>query len=234
MNELLLHFVTPRVAKLLEEPHCAALPKVEKEVAVLFVDIEGCTRLCEKLPPQEMNELLEFYFSHFFDVIQELGGTVNEIMGDGFMAMFEDKGPEDNTLDAVTAAATIRELLSKLKSQRSKDRYDTQVHIGVHTGTALVGFTKFQAKRWERWTYTASGPVTNIAARLCQLAHGGSILVSGEVAAVARRRYAFEYVGAQKLKNVSQLMDVYELHTIDCRIPDQRIKITKPAPAPSM
>jgi len=139
MNDYLLHFVTPRIAKLLEAPVSAALEKAEKEVAILFVDIAGCTRLCERLPPREMNELIEFYFAHFFDVIQELGGTVNEIMGDGFMAIFESKRYEENIRDAVAVAVEIKRLLSELKIQSSRNGYDTQVHIGVHAGLQRAG-----------------------------------------------------------------------------------------------
>ena len=211
MNDYLFRFVTPRIAKLLEEHTSVALQKVEKEVAILFVDIEGCSRLCENLAPREMNELIEFYFSRFFDVIQELGGTVNEIMGDGFMAIFEGKGNEENIHDATAAAVKIQRLTSDLKSQSERNSYDTQVHLGVHAGTALVGFTKFRAKRWERWTYTASGPVSNIAARLCQLATAGSIFVSDKVAAVMKDRYPLQQLGPQKLKNVNEEIVVFQL-----------------------
>jgi len=210
-NDYLLRFVTPHMVTLLEESAAASLEKTEREVAILFVDIEGCSTLCENLPPEEMNELIEFYFSHFFDVIQELGGTVNEIMGDGFMAIFERKDPEDNIRDAVAAAVGMGGMVSRLKGQRLRDHYDTQAHIGVHAGTALVGFTKFRAKRWERWTYTASGPVTNIAARLCQLARGGSIIVSSEIAEVVQDQYALVQLGPHKLKNVNEPVLVYEL-----------------------
>jgi class 3 adenylate cyclase len=196
---------------LLEENDASALQKTQREVAILFVDIEGCTTLCENLPPEDMNDLLEFYFSHFFDVIQECGGTVNEIMGDGFMAIFEGKHPEENIRDAVAAAVGIGKMVSRLKGQRLKDHYDTQVHIGVHAGAASVGFTKFRAKRWERWTYTASGPVTNIAARLCHLAPGGSIIMSSEIAEVVQDQYPLVQLGPHKLKNVNKPVLVYEL-----------------------
>lgn len=196
---------------LLAKGNPALLEKTENEAAILFVDIEGCSRLCENLTPREMNEVIEFYFSSFFDIIQEHGGTVNEIMGDGFMAIFEHKKPPDNIRDAVSAAMEIRSGCSSLKHHHMSGRYDTQVHIGVHAGIALIGFTRFRAKRWERWTYTASGPVTNIAARLCQLAAGGSILLSADVAAVVRHEYPLEYVGAKTLKNVTKPLDVYQL-----------------------
>ncbi len=211
MTDYLLRFVTPRVAKLLEKPIAANLKKAEKEVAVLFVDIVGCTRLCEKLAPREMNELIEFYFTRFLDVIQEIGGAVNEIMGDGFMAIFEGKTCEENIHDAIAAAVRIKRLTAELKSQSPRNGYDTQVHIGVHAGKAFVGFTKFKAQRWERWTYTASGPVTNIAARLCQYATVGAILVSAEVAAIIKDRYRLKPLGPVKLKNVSQAVEVYRI-----------------------
>lgn len=212
-NDYLLRFVTPHMVTLLEQNVAATLEKTEREVAILFVDIEGCSTLCENLPPQKMNELIEFYFSHFFDFIQEFSGTVNEIMGDGFMAIFEGKCPEENIRDAVAAAVGIGGMVSRLKDERLRDHYDTQVHIGVHAGTASVGFTRFRAKRWERWTYTASGPVTNIAARLCQLAPGGSIIVSSKIAEVVQDQYALVQLGPYKLKNVNQAVVVYELST---------------------
>jgi class 3 adenylate cyclase len=212
MNDYLLRFVTPRVAKLLKKPVAAALEKAEKQVAILFVDIAGCTRLCEKLPPREMNNLIEFYFTRFLDVIQEIGGAVNEIMGDGFMAIFEGKTYEENIHDAIAAAVRIKRLTAELKRQSSRNGYDTHVHIGMHAGKAFVGFTKFRAKRWERWTYTASGPVTNIAARLCQYATTGAILVSSEVAAAIKERYRLKRLGPLKLKNVSQAVEVYRVH----------------------
>lgn len=209
--ENLLHFVTPRVIDLIERQELNGLGKTEKDVAILFVDIEGCTLLCEKLPPFEMNNLLETYFTLFFSPIQEYGGTVNEIMGDGFMVIFERGTYKENISAAVETSIHIKEITSQLRARKKFGPYDTQVNVGIHAGTAYVGLTKFKAKRWERWTYTASGPVTNIAARLCQLAKGGSILVSEEVARQAMDRYHLKQIGLHTLKNVSNPMQVFEV-----------------------
>jgi class 3 adenylate cyclase len=188
------------------------LEKREKAVAIVFVDVEGCTRLCEDLPPQEMNGLLETYFSSFFDAIEGAGGMVNEIMGDGFMAIFEEGELASNTRSAVSAALAIERATEGLNARRPGMHDPLAVNIGIHAGLGFVGFSKFRAPTGERWTYTASGPVTNIAARLCDLASGGSILVSAEVAGhLDTERYCLESLGPQKLKNVSQPVMTFRL-----------------------
>ncbi len=187
------------------------LEKQEKPVAVIFVDIEGCTRLCEDLPPREMNLLIETYFSRFFEVIEEAGGTVNEIMGDGFMAVFEENDLPKNILAAAAAALNIQRHANELNTHRSKEYEPVLVNIGIHAGSAFVGFTKFRTSAGERWTYTASSTVTNIAARLCALATSGAILVSAEVAEIIKARYALQPLGQQKLKNVSQPVFVFKI-----------------------
>lgn len=187
------------------------LEKQEKLVAVLFVDIEGCTRLCEDLPPQEMNALIETYFSHFFEAVEEAGGTVNEIMGDGFMAIFEENDFQKNILAAAAVALNIQRHANELNIKRSKEYEPVSVNIGIHAGRAFIGFTKFRTSAGERWTYTASGTVTNIAARLCALATNGAILVSDAVAEIIKTRYALQPLGQQKLKNVSQAVFVFKI-----------------------
>jgi class 3 adenylate cyclase len=188
------------------------LEKQERPVAVVFVDVEGCTRLCEDLPSREMNELIEAYFSRFFDAIEGAGGTVNEIMGDGFMAIFEGEDIGRNARSAVSAALAIQRAAGELNAQRPRERDPLAVNIGIHAGTGFVGFTRLRTSGGERWSYTASGPVTNIASRLCTLAAGGLILVSAEAAEHLRGvSYALEPLGPQKLKNVSRPVLTYRL-----------------------
>ena len=183
--------------------------KVQKHVAILFVDIVGCTRLCERLPPATMNTLIERYFAAFFDVVEEQKGTVNEIMGDGFMAVFEAGPLEKNARQAVRAAASI--LKAAVRMNDADPQLDTQVQIGAHAGAAFVGITRFLTRRGERWTYTASGPVTNVAARLCALAGPGATAVSADVVKLVGGRFAFESLGVRELKNVRVAVEVHRL-----------------------
>lgn len=77
------------------------------EVAVFFVDIEGCTRLCEDLPPQEMNRVKETYFSEYLDIVRAAGGEVTEVLGDGLLALFEEPGNRENVRVIESVAAGI-------------------------------------------------------------------------------------------------------------------------------
>jgi class 3 adenylate cyclase len=92
------------------------------------------------------------------------------------------------------------------------------MHIGVNSGMASVGATKIEGAAGTRWTYTASGPTTNIAARLAALAEGGSIVLSEET----RRRLGDEFeladIGPQSLKNVAQPVRAYR-----CLLTEQTI-----------
>jgi class 3 adenylate cyclase len=207
----LFRCVPARVLARCQDPAGRDAPeKREKAVAIVFADIEGCTRLCEDLPPREMKELIETYFSSFFDAIEAADGMVNEIMGDGFMAIFEEGELGGNTRSAVSAALAIQRRTVELNERANHD--SLSVNIGIHAGTALVGFTQFRTLSGERWTYTASGPVTCIAARLCGLATGGSIFVSAEVARhLEGAGYCLESLGPQKLKNVSRPVLTFRL-----------------------
>lgn len=193
-------------------PAYPAAEKQERPIAVLFADLEGCTRLCEALPPREMNHLIETYFSRFFDAIEIAGGTVNEISGDGFMALFEGGSIRASVRSAARAAVAVHKQARELNAQRPPELDPVLVNIGIHAGIAFVGMTKFRTSSAERWTYTASGPVSNVGARLCALADGGSILVSADVAGqLDGIGYALDPLGPQTLKNVSRPVVTYRL-----------------------
>lgn len=192
-----------------EEP---ATESGEKSVAALFVDIEGCTRLCEDLPPKEMNEVIETYFSRFFDVVEKAGGTINNVMGDGFMALFEENEYRNNILGAAEAALSIQRQARELNTQRPGKHEPLLVNAGIHAGSAYVGFTQFRTRAREHRTHTALGPVINIAARLCDLATSGSIFVSAEVAENLKGTgYSLQQLGPKKLKNVNLPITVFKL-----------------------
>ena len=180
-------------------------------VAVMFVDIEGCTRLCEDLPPKEMNRVIETYFSRFLDIVREAGGEVTEVLGDGLVALFEGPSIRENTARAILAALRIRESTRKLNA-REGDRHDPiVVNIGLNAGRASVGITRLRGQSGERWFYAATGPVTNIAARLCALATGGQILMSRNMAEWMSGTCELRALGPRTLKNVSVPVEVFEV-----------------------
>lgn len=206
------HFV-PRgvLERLARAPDLARQGKHVAEVAVLFVDVQGCSVLCEALPPPEMNHLLEVAFGEFFDCVQEAGGEVNEIMGDGFMAVFEGRPLHESARAAAQAALAIHTHAVTSRLAAGMPEVSFVVNMGLHVGSAFVGVTRFVGRSGERWTYTASGPVTNVAARLCTLAQHGVIVLSAVTASLLTDTYVLQPLGAYHLKNIPSPIEVYRL-----------------------
>jgi DNA-binding response OmpR family regulator len=183
--------------------------KHEREVSVLFLDISGYSRLSEQMPPEELNLLVERYFSAFLDQIQEAGGDINETAGDGFMALFQDEDRTSHVSRAVGTALKMLETTARLN--REDSIRPLSVHMGINSGTALVGSTRFEGARGTRWTFTASGPVTNLAARLANAAGAGQVLVGPETAHCLGEGFDLELVGRKKLKNIGEEVDMYQV-----------------------
>jgi class 3 adenylate cyclase len=177
----------------------------------MFVDIEGCTRLCEDLPPTEMTKIIETYFARYLDIVREAGGEVTEVLGDGLVALFEGRSLRENATRAIGAALRIREATHELNARVGRRHDPIVVNIGLNAGKASVGITRLRGKSGERWFYAATGPVTNIAARLCTLATGGQILVSGTVAELVSGPYQLRPLGLRTLKNVGRPVEVFEV-----------------------
>jgi DNA-binding response OmpR family regulator len=194
------------VAQNPEEPDFA---RQERDASILFLDISGYSRLAELLPPSTLSELVERYFSAFLDEVAERGGNVNETMGDGFMAVFQQ---QDVTKNAVAAAETALGLLSATaRLNRESKEQPIEVHIGISSGATLVGSTQFHGRRGTRWVFSASGRQVNVAARLAGIAQSGQILVSSATKDRLWAQYVIESVGTQKLKNIAEEIDAFQL-----------------------
>jgi class 3 adenylate cyclase len=200
-------FVPEAVKRLVAaNPDAPELAKRERDVSVLFLDISGYTRLSEHLAPEQLNTLVERYFSTFLDRIHDAGGDINETAGDGFMAIFQDAA------HAVTAVDTALALLAATHMLNAENAAQPlTVHMGINSGAALVGSTRFEGARGARWTFTASGPVTNLAARLAALAKPGDILLGPETAQRVGERYPLQRLAPEQLKNIATPVEVYRL-----------------------
>ncbi len=206
-------FVPEAVTRLLEQhPDARELEKREADVSVLFLDVEGYTRLSEQLPPPRLNRMIQDYFSAFLEIIRAQHGDVNETAGDGLMVIFQSDGSQ--TRHALNAAGAAFRLLTRV-AQLNRELVGTYppvaIHVGINSGPALVGATKLDAAGGGRWTFTASGPTTNLAARIAGLTRGGEVKVGPETAARIRDQYVLEDTGEHPLKNVAQPVRIYRL-----------------------
>ena len=212
IKESLSKFVPLTVANMLESSPTGRLPESkEQDLSVLFLDIEGYTRLCEKFDSTEVNAIVEDHFSVFMDAIHANNGDVNETAGDGLMVLFLDKDRHKNALNAVRTALTIQKETTRIGNETNSLYRPLDIHMGIHSGKALVGATKFNSITGSRWTYTARGGTVNIASRIGSLATGSNILISKETAARVSLHQAVEQQGLFKLKNVTHEVEIYKL-----------------------
>ena len=206
-------FVPEAVTRLLEQhPDARELEKREADVSVLFLDVEGYTRLSEQLPPPRLNRMIQDYFSAFLEIIRAQHGDVNETAGDGLMVIFQSEGSlTRHALNAAGAAFRLLVRVARLNQEFSGTYPPVAIHVGINSGPALVGATKLDAAGGGRWTFTASGPTTNLAARIAGLTRGGEVKVGPETAARIQDHYVLEDTGEHQLKNVAQPVRVYRL-----------------------
>ena len=209
----LAKFVPESVKKMLEQnPNATELEKRKVEVSVLFLDISGYTKLSEQLELKKLNQLVQTYFSNFLEIIQTHHGDINETAGDGLMVIFQsDPAAPEHALNTTRAAFAIRQRVAKLNEEYGGIFPPVQVHMGINTGEALVGATKLGAAAGQRWTFTATGPTTNLAARFAGSTEEGEIVVGPVTAERIRSHFVLESLGERSFKNVAQPIRVYRV-----------------------
>src|SRR3954453_23588135 len=142
----------------------SALEGERKQVTVVFCDLVGSTALAERLGPETMHLLLNRFFELALSEVHRYEGTINQFLGDGFMALFGAPiAHEDHARRAALAALGLQRLLGEHQDELGEG-LDLKVRMGINTGGVVVGGIGDQLRR----DYTAIGDTTNLAARLQQ------------------------------------------------------------------
>ncbi len=157
-----------------------------------------------------MTFIIEKYFSSFLDVIYVHGGDINETAGDGLMVIFQGE-PEKTALSAVQAALEIRDKTSEINEELKNRFQPVEINMGINSGLAAVGMSRFTGSSGTRMTFTASGPVTNLAARIASAAKHGDILVGPETASRVGGDIKLFRRGLMNFKNVSEPVQVFSV-----------------------
>ncbi len=205
-------FVPRSVRRIVEtNPELLNQEKESREVSVLFLDLEGYTRLSASKSAVEVNHMVEEMFSNFVDPIHRSGGDINETAGDGLMIIFKNDDAKTNAVNAVKAAYDIHEQNLQLNHEMA-DRFEpVNVNIGINSGVALVGMTVFKGTLETRMTYTATGPATNLAARLADHAQGGDIIIGEETQKMIEGLWRAYDMGLVPFKGIDQSLRIYSL-----------------------
>ena len=198
-----------------KNPDLLTREKERKDISVLFLDLEGYTSLSVSRPEAEVNGIIERMFSSFVDPIHRSHGDINETAGDALMIIFKDHDARTNAINSVKAAFEIAERNRSINQALAKEMDSTigpiDVNIGINSGSALVGMTRFKGSLDTRMTYTASGSVTNIAARLSDYAKGGDILIGEETCAMIQGLWPVYDLGPVVLKGLKHPQKVFSL-----------------------
>jgi class 3 adenylate cyclase len=162
-RELISRFATKEVAEDLLTSGFSLGGKYV-DASAMFCDIRSFTTITEAREPAETIELLNDYYTLMMDAINGESGIVNQMVGDGLMAIFGAPLPrEDHRRAAVLAARQMIDLVRLFnEDQAARDKMQIQIGIGIASGRVVAGYTGTV----HRATYTCVGDTVNIAARL--------------------------------------------------------------------
>lgn len=151
----------------------------KSEITILCSDIRGFTRLTAQMETDDVVDLLNDYFPALVEVIFRYDGTVDKFVGDGILAVFGSPEPDERQHEkAVRAALAMQEAMRARNAARAgRGQVTCEIGIGVHCGDVLHGFIGAA----EQMEFTVIGDAVNMAARYCDGAAGGEILISPEV-----------------------------------------------------
>jgi len=209
-RELMRRFATPEVADDLAASGFK-LGGHRVQATVMFSDIRDFTTMSELLPPEETIELLNTYYTLMFEAITSHGGVVNQMIGDGLMAIFGAPLPlADPHGSAVRAAREMIEMIALFN--REPDRAGKpviRIGVGIASGSVIAGYTGTD----RRATYTCVGDTVNLAARL--EAHtkvaGRAILIDGATRAALDAAIGVEALGPTLFKGKAAAADVFSI-----------------------
>ena len=201
-------FATPEVADDMQQSGFA-LGGRHVRATVMFSDIRGFTSLAEAQTPAATIELLNDYYALMFDAISSHGGVVNQMVGDGLMAIFgAPQALADHSAAAVRAALEMIEMVTMLSAERvAAGLREICIGIGIATGEMVAGYAGTQ----HRATYTCIGDTVNRAARLeahTKVAQR-CILIDGAARDELGDEFNLTAMGDQMFKGKSESVRVY-------------------------
>ncbi len=175
----LRRFLPAQIAELIvSEPEEEDILRTKRaEISVLFIDLRGFTAFANSAPPDRVIEALNAFHTASGPLIEASGGTLERFLGDGLLVLFGAPVSVENAAQKATELALDLRAAVRIAIKpfgTGAKEHQLGLGIGIGTGTATLGQIGFQARR----DYSAIGPAPNLAARLCEQAKDGQILIS--------------------------------------------------------
>jgi class 3 adenylate cyclase len=187
----------------------SALEGERKQVTVLFADLKGSMELLADRDPEEARQLLDPVLEHLMAAVHRYEGTVNQVMGDGIMALFgAPLAHEDHAVRACYAALHMQEAIGRYaEGLRRQHGLDVQIRVGLNSGEVVVRSIDSSL----HMDYTAVGQTTHLAARREQLATPGSIRFTADTLRLVEGYVEAKPLGPAPVKGLPEPIEVYEL-----------------------
>jgi class 3 adenylate cyclase/tetratricopeptide (TPR) repeat protein len=187
----------------------AALEGYRKQVTVLFADLKGSMELLAERDPEEARKILDPVLELMMEAVHRYEGTVNQVMGDGIMALFgAPLAHEDHGVRACYAALRMQASVKRYAEEVQRTAgIAIQIRVGLNAGEVVVRSIGSDL----HMDYTAVGQTTHLAARLEQMAMAGSILITTGALRLAEGYVHVRPLGAVPVKGMSEPVEVYEM-----------------------
>jgi class 3 adenylate cyclase/tetratricopeptide (TPR) repeat protein len=187
----------------------AALEGERKHVTVLFADMKGSMELLVDRDPEEARKILDPVLEQMIESVHRYEGTVNQVMGDGIMALFgAPLAHEDHGRRACYAALRMQETVKRYaEGVQLTAGVAVSIRVGVNSGEVVVRYIGSDL----HMDYTAVGQTTHLAARMEQMAMPGSIMITAATVALAEGYVSVRALGPVTVKGLGQPTEVFEL-----------------------
>ena len=187
----------------------AALEGERKHVTVLFADLKGSMEFLAERDPEEARAVLDPVLKRMMEAVHHYEGTVNQVMGDGIMAIFgAPVAHEDHAVRACYAALRMQESVNVLAEEVHRTMgIPLHIRVGMNSGDVVVRSVGSDL----HMDYTAVGQTTHLAARMEQMAMPGSILIASSTMYLAEGYVVMKPLGARPVKGMQVPVDVFEV-----------------------
>jgi class 3 adenylate cyclase/tetratricopeptide (TPR) repeat protein len=186
-----------------------ALAGERKQVTVLFADLKDSTELIKDLDPEAAQKLLDPALHHMMDAVHRFEGTVNQVLGDGIMALFGAPiAHEDHALRACYAALAMQAALRAYTDEvRRTQGLELRIRVGLHSGEVVVRTISNDL----HMDYSAVGQTTHLAARMEQLATPGTIRLTATTLRLVEGLVQVNALGPIPVKGLTEPVEAFEL-----------------------
>jgi class 3 adenylate cyclase/tetratricopeptide (TPR) repeat protein len=180
-----------------------------KQVTILFADLKGSMELLADRDPEEARKLLDPVLERMMEAVHRYEGTVNQVMGDGIMALFgAPLAHEDHAVRACRAAIRMQETVGWYAEElRRGQGIDVQIRVGLNSGEVVVRAIDSDL----HMDYSAIGQTTHLAARMEQLARPGTTLITGDTLRLAEGYVEVKPLGPVPVKGMPTPVEVFEI-----------------------